>query len=65
MDGSNSYDPNGERLTYQWIQESGPTISLSSATSVNPTFTAAAGQMYAFRLTVRNESGSVLRLESG
>ena len=57
LDGSNSYDPNGERLTYQWIQESGPTISLSSATSVNPTFTAAAGQMYAFRLTVRNESG--------
>lgn len=57
LDGSNSYDPNGEQLTYQWVQETGPAVSLSSPTSVNTTFNAAAGEMYGFRLTVRNTSG--------
>jgi hypothetical protein len=57
LDGSNSYDPNGERLTYQWIQEAGPQVSLSGAANATTTFTSAAGQVYVFRLTVRNESG--------
>lgn len=57
LDGSNSYDPNGERLTYQWVQEQGPSVSLSAPTSATTNFTGAAGQMYVFRLTVRNESG--------
>ena len=57
LDGSNSYDPNGERLTYQWVQEQGPSISLSAPTSATTNFTGAAGQIYVFRLTVRNESG--------
>ncbi|BDC49536.1 hypothetical protein F183_A18520 [Bryobacterales bacterium F-183] len=57
LDGSNSYDPNGEQLTYQWVQETGPAIALSSPTAVATTFNAAAGEMYGFRLTVRNTSG--------
>jgi hypothetical protein len=57
LDGSGSYDPNGERLTYQWVQEQGPSVSLSAATSAITNFTAGAGQVYVFRLTVRNESG--------
>ncbi len=57
LDGSNSYDPNGEKLTYQWIQEAGPVVALSSSTSATTTFTAAAGQVYVYRLLVRNESG--------
>lgn len=57
LDGSGSYDPNGEKLTYQWIQETGPSVSLTAATSAITNFTAAAGQVYGFRLTVRNESG--------
>ena len=54
LDGSNSYDPNGLALTYQWTQEIGPAVTLSGATSAITTFTAAAGQQYAFRLTVKN-----------
>ena len=54
LDGSNSYDPNGLALTYQWTQEIGPTVALSSATSASTTFAAAAGQQYTFRLTVKN-----------
>ena len=54
LDGSNSYDPNGLALSYQWIQEIGPTVALSAATSAQTTFAAAAGQQYVFRLTVKN-----------
>ncbi len=54
LNGSGSYDPAGEALTYQWTQIAGPTVTLSNATGVTTTFTAAAGQTYSFRLTVRN-----------
>lgn len=54
LDGSNSYDPNGLALTYQWVQEIGPSVALSSATSAVTTFQAAAGQQYTFRLNVKN-----------
>ena len=54
LDGSNSYDPNGLVLSYQWIQEIGPTVALTAPTSAITNFTAAAGQQYAFRLTVKN-----------
>jgi hypothetical protein len=57
LNGSNSYDPNGERLTYSWVQEGGPNVAISGANTAIATFTAAAGQSYVFRLTVRNESG--------
>jgi hypothetical protein len=54
LDGSGSYDPLGLALTYQWTQISGPDVTLSGANTAKATFTAAAGQTYAFRLTVRN-----------
>ena len=57
LNGSGSYDPNGEKLTYSWMQESGPNVALSGASSATATFQADAGQVYVFRLTVRNESG--------
>ncbi len=57
LDGSGSYDPNGEKLTYQWIQEQGPSVILSAATSPVTNFTGSSGQVYVFRLTVKNESG--------
>ncbi len=57
LNGSASYDPNGEKLTYTWIQETGSPAAISGANQAVATFTATAGQSYTFRLTVRNESG--------
>jgi K319-like protein/OmpA family protein len=54
LNGSNSRDPNGLAITYQWVQEAGPSVSLSAPTASITTFQAAAGQNYVFRLTVRN-----------
>jgi hypothetical protein len=57
LNGSASYSPDGNPLTYQWVQTAGPTISLNSPTSVITTFSAAGGQTYAFRLTVKDNYG--------
>ena len=57
LNGSGSRDPNGEALTYQWVQEGGPAVALTGANQPVATFTAAAGQAYTFRLTVRNTDG--------
>ncbi|HEV3332457.1 MAG TPA: OmpA family protein [Bryobacteraceae bacterium] len=57
LDGSGSYDPAGGALTYSWQQTFGPSIALTGANTVKPTFTAAAGQQYSFRLTVTNPAG--------
>jgi hypothetical protein len=42
LDGSGSSDPNGDALTYQWSQIAGPTVTLSSTSAAQPTFTAPA-----------------------
>jgi len=53
LDGSASSDPNNDPLTYAWTQLSGPTVTLSSATSVQPTFTApSTASNLSFQLTV-------------
>jgi hypothetical protein len=54
LNGSGSYDPLGETLTYAWLQTAGPLVTLSNPNAAITTFTATAGQSYAFRLTVRN-----------
>jgi hypothetical protein len=54
LNGCGSSDPLGLALTYQWLQISGPTVSITNATACSASFTAAAGQNYGFRLTVRN-----------
>ena len=57
LDGSASYDPDGDPITFQWIQEAGPQVTLANPTTATPTFTAAAGQTYIFRLTVKDDHG--------
>ncbi len=57
LNGTGSYDPNGQKLTYQWVQDGGPAVSISGTTQATATFAATAGQNYSFRLTVRNEDG--------
>jgi hypothetical protein len=57
LNGSGSYDPLGEALTYSWTQISGPTVVITNPTSAIATFPALSGQTYVFRLTVKNTDG--------
>src|ERR1700682_1843644 len=57
LNGSNSRDPNGEALTFRWVQETGQSVSISGMTQSIANFTAVAGQAYTFRLTVTNTDG--------
>ncbi|HUQ92225.1 MAG TPA: OmpA family protein [Bryobacteraceae bacterium] len=58
LDGSASFDPEGDPITFQWIQVAGPSVSLAGANTRQATFTAAEGQTYAFRLTVADDKGA-------
>jgi len=58
LDGSASFDPDGDPITFQWSQIAGPTVSLSSPTAAKTSFTAAAGNVYSFRLTVKDDQGA-------
>ena len=58
LDGSASYDPDGDTITYQWEQTSGPTVALSGVATSRASFTADLNQTYVFRLTVRDENGA-------
>ena len=40
LDGSGSSDPDGNSLTYSWLQLSGPAVSLTGADTPSPMFTA-------------------------
>ena len=55
LDGSGSFDPNGDGITYGWSfvsRPSGSTAPLSGATGVRPTFTADVAGSYVVRLVV-------------
>ena len=59
LDGSGSFDPEGNPLTYQWSQTGGPPVTLSSATVVQPAFTApGSAGMLAFQLVVSDGQAS-------
>lgn len=52
LDGSGSYDPDGDPLTYAWTQTAGSPMVLSDDTSVTPTFFASQVGVFTFRLVV-------------
>jgi hypothetical protein len=62
LNGSNSFDPDGDNVSYQWDQIAGPPVTLlPDPTADNPTFTAPfvalAGVSFTFELTVTDTSG--------
>ena len=61
LDGSASSDPNGDPLSYAWIQTGGPAVTLSGANSASPNFTAptvTSNTPLAFQLVVNDGSTS-------
>jgi hypothetical protein len=54
LDGSESYDNDGDSLTYQWTQISGPTVSLSGSTAAQPEFYAPSAGTFTFTLVVND-----------
>jgi len=54
LDGSSSYDPAGEALTYHWRQIAGPPTELSDPNIVEPTFAPSEIGIYVFELIVND-----------
>jgi extracellular elastinolytic metalloproteinase len=56
LNGNGSSDPDGgpSPLTYSWAQIGGPSVSLSGASTVSPSFTPTVVGTYVFRLTVND-----------
>ncbi len=60
LDGSLSYDPDGDALTYEWSMSSSPlgsSAALSNPLAVKPTFVPDLEGTYTFNLTVKDGSG--------
>ena len=45
LDGSSSYDPDGDEITFAWSQVSGPQIALANSDSASPSFTSPEGDV--------------------
>jgi hypothetical protein len=57
LDGSASFDPDGDPITYAWKQVSGTTVNLV-VSEAKATFTAAPPGVYEFQLTVTDDKGA-------
>ena len=60
LDGSGSNDPNGDTLSYSWVQTVGPSVALSGSNTATASFTAptvSSSTMLRFELTVSDPSG--------
>jgi hypothetical protein len=57
LDGSASYDPDGDAITYEWKQVSGTAVTLA-VSGAKAQFTAAPPGVYEFQLTVTDAYGA-------
>jgi hypothetical protein len=60
LNGSKSYDPDGDPITYSWRQIGGPSVKLDNATIALPSFTTptvSADTILVFELTVKDNKG--------
>ena len=61
LNGSFSSDPDGDALTYAWVQTEGPGVTLSGADTATPSlstpFVSAGGETLKFKLTVQDPFG--------
>lgn len=60
LDGAQSNDPDGDAITYQWIQTSGTAVTLGNASAASTTFTApsvTSDLLLRFQLTVSDSRG--------
>ena len=61
LDGSNSTDPDGSIVSWQWTQIGGTQVSLNNQTSMSPSFNSpsvdSAGDILTFKLTVTDSDG--------
>jgi hypothetical protein len=60
LDGSNSSDPDGDAITYRWVQKSGPPLTFSDPLVVQPSVTSSdvtADDIAVVVLTVTDASG--------
>ena len=66
LDGSGSFDPEGEELAYRWRQVAGPVVELRDANTPWPRFTPTGPGRYGFELVVAAppEGGRGRALES-
>jgi parallel beta-helix repeat protein len=54
LDGSGSFDPGGDTISYHWTQIEGPAVALSDEHAVSPTFEALEFGIYVFELVVND-----------
>lgn len=59
LDGSASYDVDGDALSYRWVQISGVDAQLSGADTPQPSFAAVRNRAYVFRLIVTDGRGGI------
>jgi hypothetical protein len=52
LDGSSSYDPDGDSIGYHWSQTAGPVTTLSDTNAIDPAFTPGLEGNYRFQLMV-------------
>ncbi len=64
LDGTGSFDVDGDTLAYAWTQTAGPAVTLAGSTTANPTFTAPAvasgSVVFTFQLTVSDGALSAI-----